>query len=770
MWPCKWVSCPDAGEAQFVTAYRKRFTMDKDATIRVHVSADERYELYLDGVRVGRGSERGDRFNWFYETYDFSLAPGEHVFVARVWSLDTRAPFAQISVQPGFIFSPEGEFINLLGTGVVQWEAKKLGGYDFVDPMPAWGTGAKLLIDGSSYDWGCESGEGDGWKPVVDHSEGANGFIRNEYGKIHLMKPATLPAMLENEVYVGSVRYVSEVPSADTRGIAIESKNNLTAELDSWNLIQGKGSVTIPAHTKRRAIIDLENYYCAYPEMVTNGGKGSTIRVLWAESLFQNPMEPQGGGNKGNRNEIEGKYFGGVGDTFKPDGGMSRMFNTLWWEAGRYIELYVETTDQPLTIESFKLRETHYPFGMESKFSSSDERLGHVVPIAIRALQMCSHETYMDCPYYEQLMYVGDTRLEVLTTYAMTHDDRLPRKALWMYNASRLNSGITQSRYPSRVTQVIPPFSLWWVGMVYDYALWRNDQAYVKSLIPGVRGVIDCFRSFMNDSGLVEAPNGWNFMDWVGSWTWGIPPHGDKGVSGIINWQMVLALTMQAEMEEWLGELEMASRARRQAAELASRTSAAFWDDKRNLFADDISHQNFSEHAQCLALLSGQVDGLRRDKIAEALLTDQHLSRTTIYFTHYLFETYKLLGKADALFDRLNLWFELEKNGFKTTFEEPEPSRSDCHAWGAHPLYHYFTSILGIRPSSMGFRTVRIEPMLGSLTNASGKLVHPMGEIEVDFKVENGEIKGSVSLPSGVSGTFVSGAKMVSLSPGRQAV
>src|SRR6185369_12974243 len=141
----------------------------------------------------------------------------------------------------------------------------------------------------------------------------------------------------------------------------------------------------------------------------------------------------------------------------------------------RYLEILVQTTDEALTLERFVFRETHYPLELESAFEASDPRLARVMPLMLRGLQMCSHETYMDCPYYEQLMYVGDTRLEVLTTYVATRDDRLPRKALRMFDLSRRTDGLTQSRYPSRFTQIIPPFSLWWVAMVHDYALWRDD-------------------------------------------------------------------------------------------------------------------------------------------------------------------------------------------------------------------------------------------------------------------------------------------------------
>src|SRR5437868_1154107 len=79
LWPASRVSCPDAGPPPFVTAYQLRFGLTEAATARVHVTADERYELFLDGVRIGRGPERGDERHWFFETYDLPLEAGPHV-------------------------------------------------------------------------------------------------------------------------------------------------------------------------------------------------------------------------------------------------------------------------------------------------------------------------------------------------------------------------------------------------------------------------------------------------------------------------------------------------------------------------------------------------------------------------------------------------------------------------------------------------------------------------------------------------------------------
>jgi hypothetical protein len=144
------------------------------------------------------------------------------------------------------------------------------------------------------------------------------------------------------------------------------------------------------------------------------------------------------------------------------------------------------------------------------------------------------------------------------------------------------------------------------------------------------------------------------------------------------------------------------------------------------------------------------------------------MEKTTVYFTHYLFEAYQKTGNIEAFFKRLQMWLDMPEIGLKTTFEMPEPSRSDCHAWGAHPLYHYFASILGIRPASLGFKQVIITPLLGPLKQASGKLVHPNGEIKVDFQQQDGILHGRVSLPPGVIGFLVVNGQSLPLKEGSQ--
>ncbi len=773
-WPCSWISLNPELAPPFVAAYRLKFRADDRAIVRVHVTADERYELYLDGQRIGRGSERGDENFWYFETYDLDLKEGEHILVAQVSSLGDSSAFAQMTVQHGFLLCPqEAAWQAKIGTGKANWEAKLLGGYTFHESLVSGGTGYRLSLHGDKMEWGFELGLGEGWIPAT-HGPSGTTQAANDQPPVHRLTYGTLPAQMEHFWLKGVVRNISNPPPLPTAPVPIRSADDIPNIHGTWQAVfAGSGHIEVQAHSRVRVILDLEDYVCAYPVLVVTGGKGSMVRVNWEEALFVHA----GSSDKGNRDEIEGKYFSiigrpldGEGDAFYPDGGKDRKFETLWWRCGRYVEVFVETQDEAVRFESIRFLESRYPVEMEAQFEASDHRFQDTAPIMMRTLQMCSHETYMDCPFYEQLQYIGDTRLQVLATYAMTHDTRLPVKALRMFNASRIPSGLTESRYPCRLRQMIPPFSLWWVTMVHDFMMWRDDLALVEELMPGVRAVLDAYRSYIRPDGLLDAAEGWNFADWVPSWRGGVPPDGNNGFSAVLNYQAGLAYKLASDIESALGEHEMALRHAKTSDKMASASAKHFWDEHRGLLADDLSHQHWSEHTQCLALLVGKLSGHQKEKIAANLVTDPHLERTTIYFSHYLFEALQSIHRPDQIQKRLELWFGLKSHGFKTTLEAPEPSRSDCHAWGAHPLYHYFATFLGIRPASPGFKTVSIEPQFGSVEWIRGQLPHPKGTITVELHQEQAGLVGSIELPPGVTGTLKHGGKTMRLVSGHQSV
>ncbi|HEY1786823.1 MAG TPA: alpha-L-rhamnosidase C-terminal domain-containing protein, partial [Verrucomicrobiae bacterium] len=399
--------------------------------------------------------------------------------------------------------------------------------------------------------------------------------------------------------------------------------------------------------------------------------------------------------------------------------------------------------------------ESRYPLENESSFDDGDPELPGVIGLAVRGLQMCAHETYMDCPYYEQLQYVGDTRLELLTTYAMTHDDRLARRAIELFDFSRRNGGFVNERYPSYLPQQSPTFSLIWALMLNDYTFWRNDPAFVKAHALGLRSMLEQFEPYLNKDGLLENLPGWPFVDWVPQWDNGDAPDGTTGISSINNLFYIYALQKSAQVEDSVGEPLLARRLRARAERTAGAVRAKFWDETRGLMADNLAHTEFSEHAQCLALLTDTVTGDQATRCFQQLLTAPDLKRATIYFSFYLMETWQKFGRGDLIIDRMSFWKDLVKQGLKTPVEAPGNTRSDCHAWGSHPLFDLQASVAGVRPASPGFRTVRIAPLPGNLPRITSRLPHPDGFITLDLKFDGEHCHGKVELPAGITGIFV---------------
>jgi alpha-L-rhamnosidase len=376
----------------------------------------------------------------------------------------------------------------------------------------------------------------------------------------------------------------------------------------------------------------------------------------------------------------------------------------------------------------------------------------------------------MDGAYWEQLMYVGDTRLQALCNFVMTTDDRLTRKALRLFDDSRLPSGLTQSRFPCGNGQVIPPFSLYWISMLHDFARWRGDADLVRELLPGVRSVLHAHVQHRRADGLVAACSGWNFVDWVPGWRSGEPPGTADGLSSSLMWQLVCALQEAAALEAYTGQNRLATNWRAEAKSLAAAVMTTFWDAERGLMADDRAHSSFSEHAQCFALASGRLGRKASARVLDQLDRGEATSVATIYFSHYVLAALAAGGRAEGFFRRLELWKALPDQGFRTPYEAPGNTRSDCHAWASHPLYHQFASICGIQPADFGFRTVVIRPLLGPLRRVDAVLVHPRGRIRLAARVDEQGAHFDIRLPAGVTGHLYWAGRCHALRAGRQVV
>ncbi len=764
----RWIAPRTETAAAPVQAYRLRFWRERAGVLRLAISADERYILYLDGAVVARGPERGDCESWFADAREFPVDAGSHVLVALVWAAGEAAPLAQTSFQAGFYLHHQNPGRETdLSTGLAAWRVKPLPGHRFVDlggRMPEFhAVGLDLEIDGARHPWGVERGAGQGWVLASASAPAAAPFTPfGEHRPTRTLRPGTLPAMREERAAPGVVRFAEEAASATPGPLLGRRQDEALASAFQRLLAQGR-SFVLPARGRWRVLVDLRDYLCAYPSLQVSEGAGAALTVRWAEALHA----PQDHLAKGNRDEIEGRLFSGPGDRFLADGGRNRVFTPLWWRAGRYVQVEIATAEEPLRVQALEFLATGYPLVPESRFAPADPGLRAVLRLCLRSLRQCAHETYLDCPHYEQLMYVGDTRLEMLSHYALCRDDRLQRKCIALFAATRDASGMIASRAPARLRQVIAPFGFWWITCVHDHALWRDDPAFTRSCLPGVRALVEFGLRHRDADGLVAALPGWNFVDWAEGWERGVPPDGDAA-GAVINWQFVLALDAAADLEKWHGDAALAARCRREAEALSERLVRIFWREDRGLFADDAAGTTFSEHSQCLAVLSGRLPAAQLKTLGRSMRAAEGLTRCSLYFSHYWLEACRKLDLADEWWARLALWRELPALGLLTTPEAPGRNRSDCHAWSAHPLFHAHATLLGVRPAAPGFRRVRIAPLArGASLHVSGTVAHPLGAIEVELCYGDEAPTARITLPAGLEGEFVWRGRVHALPAGR---
>ncbi len=85
IWHPAFANLSNAAHAEFFSAdwhepvllrFRKSFAAT-EAPLRLHVSADERFELFLDGRRIARGPDRSDVEHWSYATYGHPPRAGQ---------------------------------------------------------------------------------------------------------------------------------------------------------------------------------------------------------------------------------------------------------------------------------------------------------------------------------------------------------------------------------------------------------------------------------------------------------------------------------------------------------------------------------------------------------------------------------------------------------------------------------------------------------------------------------------------------------------------
>lgn len=752
--PQPWVSYPTAGVNEYgVYHFRKTFSLEKiPEELTVHISADNRYELFVNGRRVCFGPAKGDLVTYKYDVIDLApfLRAGDNVIAALVFNLGQNKPMAFISAQTAFLFrSGNAEFAFLNSDQswkVLRNEAydpilyRELKTWEWVKGYYACGPGDEVFAE--KYPWGWETLD-------FDDSDWMAPEVLNFYG---------------NPPWKLVPRNIAFMDTHRERPARIRRSSGAKVPA---NFLTGNQKLTVPANTLAKILFDYDIFTMGYPEVTVASGRGASVKVRYAEALYEEPNL------KAHRDSVNGLTMYGVFDIYHPDG-EQRTFRPLWKRAYRYIELEINTGAEPLDLLSLEGDYSGYPYPDVGTFQSNDPILNEIFEVGLQTLRMCSGETFYDTPFYEQLSYGGDNRPIGAIYLYNTTDDRLLREVFRLLpQSANIETRLFKSAYPSRFDFDMGTWSMAWVQGLWDYYEIRGDSAFVKQFVGPIEGGLSFHLQHLDEAmGLLGPIHTRNFIDWsihAGS----VPQKKPRIVithSAMLTLYYALTLDCAARLYREIGEEEKALQWEALSARLKSAVYAHCWDEEKQLMADYPDQQQFSQHTSLLAILCDAVSPSMQQELLNRILTyDRFDEVASSYFSFFLFKAMQKTGQEDLFLDNLGFWKRFLERGH-TTFGETgfaSHDRSDCHAWSAHPTHFLLSIVCGIKPADIGFHKVHIAPRLGALTDLEASMPHPLGRIAIRYKVREGQLSAEVDLPPGMTGTFSYGGQSRILVEGR---
>ncbi len=718
-----WI-CPD--ETSSVSRFyyfTKTFHTAADATLQANVCGDARYQLYINGHLASEGPCQGSSFQTYYETVELTpyLKAGENTLLAKVlWTTPD-------------IFIPVYR-----GQRAAFWFDGKLT--EEAETKP-------LCTDAS---WLCQREdactmnyiEGSGLHRSLPPFESWNGDS----------KPTEVPLRLLYE------------PNMDRQCVSyfgLAEQYRLMPRLIPQMETEAPKPMQICRRGENFIEFDAVNYTTAKVKFAFKAKKGSKISLVYAECYTQKDGEDKPR-YKGVRDDCskDSSMFWGPYDTVIATG-EAQSFETYWYRAFRFIRVEFPE-DAELEILQFDYSFYHYPLDAAGHFTCSDERFNKMWEVSRNTVLCCMREIYMDCPFYEQQQYQMDSALEMLYTMRMSADTRMPYQTLLDLGSSQLADGMLQANYPSTKQQIIPGFTLFWVLMLRDYLRYagreESDLTPVLPMLGTMQKALDCFEPLINEQGLVGATNYWHFVDWVPGWPYGVPVGGITGPITVLSLMYAAALHAGAEVAVTMGRPGLAADYKARAERMIKSVKAACYDEEKGLYRDTPTTNYYSQHTTLWAVLSGAAEGEEAGELIDRTFNaDFPISVCSFSMSHYMFRALEKAGRYEYATRQLAGWQKMLDLHCTTWCENPDHPRSECHGWSSAPIYEFSAMVLGVCPTSDGYRSVRIKPMVDiyDLDWAKGTVPTPVGLIEVSWEKKDGVLTLHVSLPDGVPGEII---------------
>ncbi|HVN85724.1 MAG TPA: family 78 glycoside hydrolase catalytic domain [Candidatus Binatia bacterium] len=761
---------------------------------RLTTTVDGRYQLFINGTRVGRGPARCDPFHQRTDTYEIAahLQPGRNVIamLVRVYGVDTSWYQRVIGHwQP--VFGDGALYCDTTircGETVVdvlsdeQWRCHECDAWQRDTPRAVWGLGFIEVHDANQMPagWTLPDFDDSQWERVQILTAGGGppdsmmGGMRIE--PFPTLIPRAIPFLNESPVVAERIlRWYAALPNptaAVERQLYEEQLIDMPADAvdEPRALLTRDERITTVRTTPEHDVsfvLDFGRIHTGHAFIDIDANGGEIIDLAVAEGMageWEDPKRAQP------RIDIERGHGTHLFRYIARPG--RQRFERFEWTAVRYMQVTVRNALNGLRIRHIGSRYTRYPAEPRGAFECSDPMLTKLWDVGRYTLQQCMHDGWEDCPGREQRQWLGDATVEFLVGQAAFGASINPLNRQFLLHAaeSQRPDGLTQMFAPGDHhgnAVLIPDWTLQWIVNAERHWLYTGDGETIEAIFPAIQRALTWFERQIGPNDLVAECPYWHFMDWAAV--------GRHGEAAALNVELVGALRAAARLARAL-ESERAARKYDQLADrITLALNARHWDAVRGVYVDMVNpttgaqDARVSQHANGAALLWGVAPAERWPAIVDYISDSARLKFTAAppiaptgepfdpdtdvvlantFYSHFVYRGLCRAGRFDrALALMRERYGRMLARGATTLWESFDPTASLCHGFSATPVYQLSTEVLGVFPIEPGFACFRLMPHFADLRSARGTFPTVRGDVRVTWERSDDGVELEVSVP-----------------------
>jgi len=372
----------------------------------------------------------------------------------------------------------------------------------------------------------------------------------------------------------------------------------------------------------------------------------------------------------------------------------------------RYVQLNISNIRSDIKIFYAGLLPVRYPLSRQP-VNIEDKLHRKIYEVAVRTLELCMHEHYEDCPWREQALYAMDSRNQALCGYYCFNEADFPESCIRLLALSLREDGLLELCAPARAPITIPSFTFIWIMELYEFWIHSQRTEFIREMFKTVEKICSSALERV-ESGLIPCYGDtgyWNFYEWAEGLD-GTPIQRtealEKRFDAPLNMLLVISLNSAAKLAEAIGQERLSRYWAEWTDKLRKAIREHFYDPRSGLYytyIKDGEGYHLSELTQALAVCSGCAKGMEADRLREVLADENNgLVRITLSYRAFKYDALLMdIGryKQWVLDDISEIWGSMLFHG-ATSFWETEKGAGDfddagsmCHGWSAIPVYYY---------------------------------------------------------------------------------